>query len=144
MRFVLSLPFKYIQNSLTYRFAESLSSYLRCLTTILWSFKIWRLIIFKSLLCSRVNTGCRYASLVQNFSVGSEEILNVPFFVWKPRQNITTVLTTEATLLEFMIQVILYRLVYGVQGCICNENIFYWFATHYTGQFATMNFAGQE
>ena len=43
-----------------------------------------------------------------------------------------------------MIQVILYRLVYGVQGCICNENIFYWFATHYTGQFATMNFAGQE
>lgn len=66
------------------------------------------------------------------------------FFVWKPRQNITTVLTTEATLLEFMIQVILYRLVYGVQGCICNENIFYWFATHYTGQFAITNIAGQE
>lgn len=34
---------------------------------------------FKSSLCSQVNTGCRYASLVQNFSVGSEEILNVPF-----------------------------------------------------------------
>lgn len=66
------------------------------------------------------------------------------FFVWKPRQNITTVLTTEATLLEFMIQVILYRLVYGVQGCICNEKIFYWFATHYTGQFAITNIAGQE
>lgn len=46
------------------------------------------------------------------------------FFVWKPRQNITTVLTTEATLLEFMIQVILYRLVYGIQGCICNKKFF--------------------